>query len=157
MNTFKLSVFCLIFGYLSYGQTNIYSEKDILNTQRIITAKVIYALENNDTKSIFKYLKKDIKNLESKLKQSILEIGKYKQLTTLSDVIIFDEESHIFRCRYSDKNRPRFQIDLYFLANNINSKIIKLIIKDDTILKMEYETRMTNSDIPPAPAPSKND
>lgn len=149
----KLLFLSLILSYSSFGQTKKYSEKDILKAQRITAARVIVALESNNANSILQYFGDDIENLESKLNESILEIDAFQESTTFSDVIVFDEGSHIFRCRYSDKKRARFQIDIYFQSDNPNSKVIKFIIAKDEILKEEYERRINNSDIPPPPPP----
>jgi len=151
MNKIRLTFLTLIVSFFSFGQTKNFSEKEILETQRITTAKIIVALQSNDIESILQYFDKNINDIQSKLKSSISEIEKFKNSTRLSDVVVFDEDCHIFRCRYSDKNRARFQIDLYFQTENPNSKVVEIKIKTDQSLKKEYEKRMNNTEIPPAP------
>lgn len=145
MTKIRLTFLTLIICFYSFGQTKNYSEKEILETQRITTAKIIVALQINNIESILQYFDNSIYDLQEKLKSSVSEIDKIKNSTRFSDVIVFDEGYHVFRCRYSDKTRARFQIDLYFQTKNPYSKVVDIKIKTDQILKKDYKKRMNVS------------
>ena len=149
MNKISFTIISLTICLNSVAQTKIYSEKEILETQRITTGKIIVSLQNNDIGFILQYFENKSNDLLKKLNISVSEIDKFQSFTRLSDIIVFDEGYHIFRCRYSDKTRARFQIDLYFHRKNANSKVIDIKIKTDQILKKEYKKRMDNTKIPP--------
>lgn len=151
MTKIRLTFLALITCFFSFGQTKDYSKKEILETQRTTTAKIIVALQNNNIESALQYFDNKRNDILRKLKTSVSEIKKFQDSTRLSDVIVFDEGYHIFRCRYSDKTRARFQIDLYFQTKNPNSKVGKVKIKTDQILKMEHIKRTNSTEIPSAP------
>lgn len=151
MSKLKLSFLTLLTCFFSFGQTENYSEKEIIEYQRITTTKIIVALQNGNVESILQYFCENIKDLQSKLESSRVEIEKIKTSTRLSDVVVFDEDSHIFRCRYSDTTRARFQMDLYFQTDNPNSKVVELKTKTDEVLKKAYQRRINNTAIPSAP------
>ncbi|WP_431106805.1 hypothetical protein [Winogradskyella poriferorum] len=155
MTKLKFTFLTLVLCFLSFGQTKNYSEKEILETQRITTAKIIVGLQNDEIESILQYIDKSNNNIKTELNNSISEIKKLINHTTLSDVVVFDEGYHIFRCRYSDKTRARFQIDIYFHTKNPNSKVVKVKIKADQTLKKEYLERINSREIPPA-SPKSN-
>lgn len=151
MTKLNFTFLTLITCFISFGQTKNYSEKEILEAQRITTAKIIVGLQNDNIQSILQYFDKSNNDIQGKLESSVSEIEKFMNYTTLSDVIVFDEGYHIFRCRYSDKTRTRFQIDLYFQTKNPNSKVAKVKLKTDQTLNKEYIKRLNNTKIPPAP------
>ncbi|AXP81925.1 hypothetical protein CJ739_2860 [Mariniflexile rhizosphaerae] len=151
MNKIRLTFLILITCFFSFGQTKNYSEKEILENQRKTTVKIIVALQKNNDESILQYFDNINNDIHKKLKSCVAEIEKFKNSTMFSDVIVFDEGYNIFRCRYSDKTRARFQIDLYFHTENPNSKVVQIKTKTDQILKKEYKERMNSTEIPPAP------
>ncbi len=148
MIRFGLFFLTLMLGYSSFGQTKDYFDKDIVNAQRKTVAGVVYGLKINKIDLILQFFEDGIDGLESKLQQSVLEIDKFQESTTLTDIVSYDEGSHVFSCKYFDDERARFQIDLYLKSDDLNSKIIGFVIKKDEELKEEYDSRMNASKIP---------
>ncbi len=156
MIRFGLIFLTLMLGYSSFGQTKEYFDKDVVNAQRKTVAGAVYGLKIDRIDLILQFFEDGIDGLESKLQQSVLEIDKFQASTTLTDIVSYDEGSHIFSCRYFDDERARFQIDLYLKPDDPNSKIIKLVITKDEELKEKYDSRMNAPKIPPPPpAPPK--
>lgn len=151
----NLPFLTLLTCFITFGQAQNYDEKEILARQRIHTSKIIVALQNKNTESISSYFDTNITDLQSKLESSMSEIERFKKTTQLSVVVVFDKGAHIFRCRYSDEERARFQIDLYFQTDDPNSKVVGIKTKTDEVLKKEYTKRMKLSKTPPPPPKSK--
>jgi len=135
----------------AFGQTKGYSEKEILETQSVTVSKIVSALQNDSVESVLPYFNTNDARLSLKLANYVSKIERLKGFTTFSEVIVFDEGYHIFRCRYSDANRARFQIDFYFQTDNPNSQVIRIKTKSDRVLKREHKKRMVNTKTPPPP------
>lgn len=153
MIRFGLLFLTLMLSYSSFGQTKEFFDKDVVNAQRRTVAGAVYGLKIDRIDLILQFFEKDIENLEAVLEECVLEIDKFQESTTLSDIVMYDEGSHVFRCRYFDDERARFQIDLYLKPNDPNSKIIKIVITKDEVLKEEHKRRINSVGIPPPPPP----
>ncbi len=155
MTKIKFTLLILLTCFFSFGQTENFSTQEIFENQKITTAKIIVGLQDNNLESILQYFDSSLYDIiQSKLESCILEIRKIRNSTKLSDVVVLRKDYHVFRYRYSDKTRDRFQIDFYLRTNNPNSKVIKIKTKTDEVLKKEYENRIKSTEIPPPPPES---
>jgi len=150
MRTF-LIITCSLIINLTSGQTaKDYFNEEVKDAQLATAQTIMTALENGKIELAGMFFDDSIKNLRSELNYISSEISKVKAETKLSIVIVFDQASNIYRCRYSNDSDELFQIDLFMSEGQANSKVKKLEIKNSDVLKMEAKERMEMKE-PPLP------
>jgi len=135
----QLVFLCLVLGTPLFAQTEEYPDPNVLMIQRLITEKVISELEEDNIDSIIHLFDNEIENLQIKLEQVVSEINNYEDDTDRTEVLVRDGSYNIHRWQYSDTTRVRLLMDLYLSKGQSNSKILRFVVKNDSVLKTEFE------------------